>query len=101
MHSTCVIEAGLSAFPLRTLTIIRKMFKKLRRRIISYRSFKHFSNEKFRISLIGNLSNEVYVKKDDGCNRFCKISIDTLNSFALIKNKFVRAYQIPFFNGRG
>ena len=48
------------------------------------------------MSLIDNLSNKIYVKNDDGCNRFCKISIDTLNSFAPIKNKFVRAYQMPF-----
>ena len=75
---------------------MRKRFKKQRPRIISYRSFKHFSNEEFRMSLIDNLSNKIYVKNDDGCNRFCKISIDTLNSFAPIKNKFVRAYQMPF-----
>ena len=75
---------------------MRKRFKKQRPRIISYRSFKHFFKEKFRISLIDNFSNEIYVKNDDGSNRFCKISIDTLNSFAPIKNKFVRVYQIPF-----
>ena len=38
----------------------------------------------------------MYVTNDDGFNRFCKISIDTLNSFAPIKNKFVRANQMPF-----
>ena len=64
--------------------------------MINYRSFKHFSNKEFRKSLIGNLSNQIYVNNDDGFNRFCKISFDTLNSFAPIKNKFVRANQIPF-----
>ena len=38
----------------------------------------------------------MYVNNDDGFNRFCKISIDTLDSFAPIKNRFVRANQIPF-----
>ena len=42
------------------------------------------------MSLIDNLSNKIYVKNDDGCNRFCKISINKN------KNKFVRAYQMPF-----
>ena len=32
-------------------------------------------------------------------NRFCKISIDTLNRFAPIKNKFVRANR-TFYNKR-
>ena len=79
-----------------TLTIMRKTFKKQRPRIINYRSFKHFSNEEFRKFLIDNLSNQMYVYNDDGFNRSCKLSIDTLNSFAPIKNKFVRANQMPF-----
>ena len=95
-QSTCVIETGLSDFHLMTLTIMRKTFKNQRPRIINYRSFKHFSNEEFRKSLIDNLSNQIYVNNDDGLNRFCKISIDTLNRFAPIKNKFVRANQMLF-----
>ena len=79
-----------------TLTIMRKTFKNQRPRIINYRSFKHFSNEEFRKSLIDNLSNQIYVNNDDGFNRFCKISIDTLNSFTPIKNKFARGNQMPF-----
>ena len=80
----CTIETGISDFHLMTLTIMRKTFKKQRPRIINYRSFKHFSNEEFRKSLIDSLSNQIYVNNDDGFNRFCKISIDTLNSFLLL-----------------
>ena len=86
-----MIETGLSDFHLMTLTIMRKKVYKTESRIINYSSLKHFSNKKFRKSLIDNLSNQIYVNNDDGFNRFCKISIDTLNSFAPIKNKFVRA----------
>ena len=49
-QSTCVIETGLSDFHLMTVTVLRKTFKKVRPRIINYRSFKHFSNEAFRVS---------------------------------------------------
>ena len=76
------------------LTIMIKMFKKLRPRIIKYRPFENFSDEDFRESLRYFLSNQIYVNNDDGSNRFCKISIDTVNSFAPIKKKFVRADQI-------
>ena len=79
-----------------TLTVMRKTLKKQSPRIINYRSFKHFPNEEFRKSLINSLSNQIYINNDDGFNRFCKISIDTLNSFAVIKNKFVRTNQMPF-----
>ena len=95
-QSTCVIETGLLDFHLMTLTIMRKTFKKQRPRIINYRSFKHFSNEEFRKSLIDNLSNQIYVNNDGRFNRFYKISIDTLNSFAPIKSEFVRANQMLF-----
>ena len=95
-QSICVIETGLPDFHSTTLTIMRKTFKKQRPRIIDYRSLKHFSNEEFRKSLIDNLCNEIYGSNDDGFNRFCKMSIDILNSFALIKKTFVRANQMPF-----
>ena len=95
-QGTCVIETGLSDFHLMALTIMRKTFKKQRPRIVNYRSFKLFSNEEFRKSLIDKLSSQIYDNNDDGFNRFCKISIDALNSFAPIKNKFVRANQMPF-----
>ena len=91
-----MIETGLSDFHLMTLTIIRKTFKKQRPRIINYRYFKRFSSEEFRKSVIDSLSHQMYVNNDDGFNRLCKISIDTINSFDPIKNTFVRANQTPF-----
>ena len=52
------------------MTIMRKALKKQRPIIVNYRSFKHFSNEEFRKSLIDNFSNQIYVNNDDGFNRF-------------------------------
>ena len=43
-----------------------------------------------------NLSIHIYLNNNDGFKMFCKISIDALNSFAPIKNTFVRANQMPF-----
>ena len=51
-QTTCVIETRLSDFHLMTLTAMSKSFKKLKVRVINYRSFKHFSNEVFRESLL-------------------------------------------------
>ena len=44
-ETTCAIETGLSDFHLMVLTVMRKFFKKLKPRVINYRSYKHFSNE--------------------------------------------------------
>ena len=53
-QSTCVLETGLSDFHLMTVTVMRKIFKKLKPRTINYRSYKHFSNEAYRESLYMN-----------------------------------------------
>ena len=65
-QTTCVIETGLSDFHLMTLTVMRKSFKKLKARVINYRSYKHFSNEVFRESLLGKLSQQTFVNNDYG-----------------------------------
>ena len=95
-QSTCVLQTGLSGFHLMTLTVMRKTFKKMHPRVINYRSYRDFSNETFRVSLINNLSSEVFVNNDDGLEKFYKITIYTLNSFALIKKKYARGNQISF-----
>ena len=47
-RSTCVIETGLSDFHLMALTVMRKNFKKIKPRIVNYRSCNNFSNEYYR-----------------------------------------------------
>ena len=50
-QSTCVLETGLSDFHLMAVTVMRKIFKKLKPRTINYRSYKHVSNEAYRESI--------------------------------------------------
>ena len=97
-QSTCVVETGLSDFHLMTLTVMRKSFKKYQPKIINYRSYKNFSNEKYRETLINNLSKENFINNDDGFQRFCHISLDALNKHAPRKKKHARGNQMPFFN---
>ena len=47
-QSTCVVETGLSDFHLMTLTVMRKSFKKYQPKIVNYRSYKNFTNDKYR-----------------------------------------------------
>ena len=95
-QSTCVIETGLSDFHLMTVTVMRKTFKKLRPRIINYRSYKFFSNDDFRVSLLNDLSDENLINNDNGLERFCTVATNTLNKFAPIKKKYARGNQMPF-----
>ena len=97
-QSTCVLETGLSEFHLITVTVTRKIFKKLKPRIrtIDYRSYKHFSNEAYTESLLHELSKEVFVNNDDGLQRFCDININISNRHAPRRRKLARGNQMPF-----
>ena len=95
-QSTCVLVTGLSDFHLMTVTVMSKVFKRLKPRTISYRSYKHFSNEAYRESLIHELSKEVFVNNDDVLQRFCDININILNRPALRNRKLARGNQMPF-----
>ena len=95
-QSACTIETGLSDFHLMTVTVMGKTFKKIRLRVINYRSCRDLSNEVFSVSLINNLSNELFLNNDNGLEKLCKTTMDTLNSFAPIKKKYARDNQMPF-----
>ena len=69
-ESTCVIETRLSDFHLITVTVMRKTFKKICPIVINYRSYRDFSNETFKVSLVKNLSNELLVNYYDGLEIF-------------------------------
>ena len=95
-QSTCVLETGLSDFYPMAVTVMSKTFEKMRPRIINYRSYKYFSNEKFRVCLMNNLPNQLFVNNNDGLQKICKTTMDTLNSFAPIKKKYARGNQMLF-----
>ena len=42
------------------------------------------------------MSNEVCGNNDDGLKKFCKTTIDTLNSSAPIKKRYARGNEMPF-----
>ena len=42
------------------------------------------------------MSIEAFVNNDDGLEKFCKTTMDTLKSFVPIKNKYARDNQMSF-----
>ena len=86
-QSTCVVETGLSDFHLMTLTVMRKSFKKHQPKRINYRSYKKFSIEKYKETLINNLSEENFINNDDCFQRFCHMSLDPLNKHAHVRRR--------------
>ena len=78
------------------LTVMRKNFKKIKPRIINYRSYNNFSNEYYRKCLFNELKRETFVNNDRGFEKFCDMSIKLLNKHAPIKMKYKRGNHMPF-----
>ena len=95
-QTACVIETGLSDFHLMTLTVMRKSFKKLKPRVMNYRSYKHFPNDFFWDSLLEKLSQQTFVNNDYGFEKFCNITLETLDNYVQRKAKHARCNQMPF-----
>ena len=57
-QTECVIETGLSDFHRMTISVLKIYFRKLPPKVINYRDFKKFSNERFISSLHYILSEE-------------------------------------------
>ena len=69
---------------------MKKFFKKFQRTIIRYRSYKNCSNDAYRKTLINELSSENSVNNDNCFQRFCNVSLETLNKHASCKKKQAR-----------
>ena len=73
---------------------MRKSFKKMKPRVINYRSHKHFSNEVFRESLLETLSQQTFVNNDCGFEKFYNTTLKTLDKYVPPKAKNARGNQM-------
>ena len=93
-QNSSVIETGLSDFHKLTITVLKSSFRKKPPKVISYRSYKKFSNVNFRHDLESYVSGvDIYnISNDDFVDNFMQI-VDT---HAPIKQKYIRANNSPF-----
>ena len=63
-QNSCVAETGLSDVHPMIFTVTKMTFKKLKPRVINYRNYKHFNNERFRDDLLSEISNS-YLEFDN------------------------------------
>ena len=90
-----MFETGLSYFHKLTVTVLKRHFIKAKPKMITYRAYKKFSNEKFCKDL------EIELKKM-ACNRkyddFHLAVVETLDRLAPLKKKHVRSNQKDFMD---
>ena len=80
------------------LTVTKMTFQKLKPRIINYRDYKHFNNERFRCDLMSELSNTKLEFNNNSFTEFFNICRSTLDQHAPRKQKHARGNHMPFMN---
>ena len=93
-QSTITYETGLSDFHNMTLTVLKTFFKKGSPKIISYRDYKRYSPQNFRLDLERNLPFETLFQISN--DQFIEIVTGILEKHAPLKLKYVRINQSAF-----
>ena len=88
------VEIGLSHFHKMVVSVFKTSFKNQKPKIVTYRDYKPFDNEKFRESLITCFSTGKNISYD----AFEKLVLKALGKMAPIKQKHIRGNQSPFMN---
>ena len=91
---TKTVETGLSDFHKMVVSVVKTTFKKKKPKIVTYRDYKRFDNEKFRESLITYFSTDKNISYDS----FENLVLQTLGKMAPIKQKHIKGNQSPFMN---
>ena len=95
-QNTRVVDIGLSDFHRLTVTMMKASFTKQTPKILNYRNYKNFNNEKFRNNLLQELSKIGF--SDISCEHFERTFLNVLNIHAPIKKRYVRANISPFMS---
>ena len=89
-QNSCVAETGLSDFHQMILTVTKITFQKLKHKVINYRDYKHFNNERFRDDLLSEISNSYLELNNNSFDEFFNMCRSTLDQHALRKQKYAR-----------
>ena len=97
-HHSCVIETGLSDFHKMTVTVMKTFFEKLQQRVVNYRDYKYFENDRLRTDLLSKFGKANVEKKENGLNNLRSACKRILDIHAPRKQKCTRGNHMPFMN---
>ena len=91
-------QNSVSDFHKMTLTVIKVFHKKQKPNIVTYRNYKHFSNEAFMFDVKNSIIQMTSQRNNLEFDRF-KTALDkAIQRHAPIKKRYVRANQASFIN---
>ena len=96
-HS-CVIEAGLSDFHKMPVTVMKTFFKKLQTRVVNYRDYKYFEDDRFKTDLLSELGKGNIERNKSGLNTLLNACKRILYIYAPRKQEYAKGNHMPFMN---
>ena len=97
-QNSVTVETRLSDFHKMTLTVMKVFYKNQKPNNVTYRNYKHFSNEAFILDVKNSIIQMTSENNDLEFDRL-KIAFDeAIQRHAPIKKRYVRANQAPFIN---
>ena len=96
--NSCSIETGLSDFHKMTISILKTDLKKKKPKIITYRDYKNFDNDKYQNLVSKELANIGSNRVPASLSPFMNVCYKALDQCAPKKKKYIRANNSPFVN---
>ena len=93
-----VIETGLSDFHKMTVNVMKTFFEKLQPRVVNYRDYKYFENDKFSTNLLSEFGKANTKEKESGLNDLLDACKRILDIHAPCKQKYAKGNHMPSMN---
>ena len=94
-QNSVTVETGLSDFHKMTLTVMKVFYKKQKPNIVTYRNYKHFSNEAFMLDIKNSIIQMTSENNDLEFDRLKTALDEAIQRHAPIKKRYIRANQAP------
>ena len=89
-QNTKVLSTGLSDFHKMAITVLKTKFKKLPPKMIKYRCYRNFNEDRFRRDL------KMCIEVCPSYEEFEGLFLSVLNKYAPMKSKYIRANEVPY-----
>ena len=93
-QNSLTFETGISDFHKMIITIMKVKFKKMPPKVITYRNYKTFSQDNFKLDLNELLNDDNLFNLSN--DEFVTLTMKPVNRHAPLKQKYLRANQAPF-----
>ena len=70
----------------------------MNQKIINYRNYRYFSNDRYRKKVTSELSKALLENSDKDFSKFLGVCKEALNMYAPLKKKYIRGNNSPFMN---